>query len=269
MNIHWNNVTSDNRNAIVFEGRNQKYGAFKIRTTYNRTLTLVLAGMVGFSASVFGVKTFLDKNVVITEEVKHEYDSTIVTLQPPTEEDIPKVDPPAAPEAPDVTTTSFSPPTIDDDADDNTRTQDDVANVTVGTTDHIGDSTGVERPIIDEGPGGNGFTAPVGPEVFTIVEEMPEFIGGNAAMAKFIQTNVQFPTIAREAGISGKCHLKFIVGGDGQIGDVEVLKGVPGCPECDKEAIRIVKAMPTWKGGKQNGRPVNVYYNLPINFKVQ
>jgi periplasmic protein TonB len=270
MNINWNNVTSDNRNAIVFEGRNQKYGAYKIRTTYNQTLTIVLASMIGFSASVYGFKSFFDRNAIVEEKPKKNYEVVEVDYTPPVDKDkdIPVTEPQAAPET-HATTTAFVPPTIDDNADDNTHTQEDVVNTNIGSNDHIGDSSDVVPPITGTGSGSTSISAPEAPAIFTVVEEMPEFEGGLAAMAKFIQTNLQYPTVAREAGISGKCFLKFIVGGNGQIANVEVLKGVQGCPECDVEAIRVVKTMPNWKGGKQNGRPVNVYYNLPINFKVK
>ena len=114
-----------------------------------------------------------------------------------------------------------------------------------------------------------GPTEAAAPEIFVVVEEPAEFPGGFAAMMKFIQQNVQYPAMAREAGISGKCHLKFVVDENGSISNVEILKGVPGCGDCDKEAIRVVKSMPKWKPGKQTGRAVKVYYNLPINFKIQ
>ena len=88
-------------------------------------------------------------------------------------------------------------------------------------------------------------------------------------MAKFIQKNLQYPAMAREAGISGKCFLKFVVNENGDISNVEILKGVSGCPECDKEAIRVVKSMPKWKAAKMTGRSVKCYFNLPISFKIQ
>jgi periplasmic protein TonB len=98
---------------------------------------------------------------------------------------------------------------------------------------------------------------------------MPEPEGGMPAFYKYLQQNIQYPAVAREAGISGKCFLRFVVSETGQISDIQVQKGVPGCPECDKEAIRVLKSYPKWKVGKQNGRPVKVFLSLPISFKVQ
>jgi periplasmic protein TonB len=103
-------------------------------------------------------------------------------------------------------------------------------------------------------------------EIFTIVEQNAEFPGGVAELQKYLKSTIAIPAEAREAGISGKCFLKFIVTSEGKIRNVEVLKGVPGCIECNKEAIRAIREMPDWTPAKQNGKPVNVYYNLPINF---
>ncbi len=106
------------------------------------------------------------------------------------------------------------------------------------------------------------------PEIFVIVEEMPEFPGGIAEMQKFVDKNLVYPEGAKKDGISGKCFMKFIVTDKGNIRDIQVLKGVPGCPECDNEAVRIVKMMPDWKPGKMGGKNVNVNYTTVINFKL-
>ena len=87
-------------------------------------------------------------------------------------------------------------------------------------------------------------------------------------MMKFVQKNINYPLSAKEAGITGKCFLRFVINSDGRISDVEVLKGVSGCPECDKEAKRVILSMPTWKPGMQNGKAVPVFFNLPINFNI-
>jgi TonB family protein len=106
-------------------------------------------------------------------------------------------------------------------------------------------------------------------EVFTTVDEMPEFPGGTMNMAKFIQQNIQYPPKAKEAGISGKCFIKFVIEPSGEIGDVLILKGVPGCKECDEEAIRVIKSMPKWKPGKQGNKLVPVFFNYPVNFQLR
>ncbi|MBK6521857.1 MAG: energy transducer TonB [Bacteroidia bacterium] len=106
-------------------------------------------------------------------------------------------------------------------------------------------------------------------EVFTITEEQAEFPGGPVALNEFIKNNFVYPQSARDAGISGTCYMKLLIYKTGEIIDIDVIKGITGCPECDKEAIRLVKLMPIWKPAKQTGVAVNIFYNLPIRFKIQ
>lgn len=100
-------------------------------------------------------------------------------------------------------------------------------------------------------------------------EEMPEFGGGPADMMKFIQNNVKMPQILKIKQLGGKCVVRFVVGTDGLIYNIEITKGLPGCAECEAEAIRVVKLMPKWKPATQNGKPVAVFFNLPINFQLR
>jgi TonB family protein len=102
--------------------------------------------------------------------------------------------------------------------------------------------------------------------IYTIVEEMPEFPGGSGEMMRFISKNTQYPQEARESGISGKCFLYFVVGCDGKIRDVKVSKGVSGCYACDMESVRVVNSFPAFKPGKQKGVPVPVRITIPFNF---
>ena len=104
-------------------------------------------------------------------------------------------------------------------------------------------------------------------KVFEKVEDMPEFPGGEQAMMEFVAKNVQYPKEAMEKGISGRVLVGFIVEKDGSICETEVVKGIGG--GCDEEAVRVVKAMPKWKPGKQDGKPVRVSFQLPIIFKLQ
>jgi len=105
------------------------------------------------------------------------------------------------------------------------------------------------------------------PNIFSDVEVMPEFPGGEAALMKFLGDNIVYPKEAQEKGIQGRVSLRLAITPDGSIEDVQVVKGLD--PLCDKEAIRVVKAMPKWIPGKQNGEPVYVYFNLPIVFRLQ
>jgi protein TonB len=104
--------------------------------------------------------------------------------------------------------------------------------------------------------------------VLEIVDEPAEFPGGMNAMREYLKKNLMYPAIAKDAGIQGKCYLRFIVNTDGSISDVRVLRGLADCPECDQEALRVVKRMPNWVPGKMNGKVVRMYYTLPISFKL-
>ncbi len=104
-------------------------------------------------------------------------------------------------------------------------------------------------------------------EVFVIVEEMPQFPGGDLALRQWIASNIKYPVIAAENGIQGRVFVQFVVNTDGSITDVRVARGVD--PSLDQEAIRVVRTLPEWKPGKQRGKPVRVSYTVPINFQLQ
>ncbi len=100
--------------------------------------------------------------------------------------------------------------------------------------------------------------------IYTIVDEKPEFIGGNKAMLKYLSKNVKYPTSALKKGIQGRVYVRFVIDKEGNVKDAKILRSVD--PALDKEALRLIKSMPKWKPGKHKGNPVNTYYNVPINF---
>jgi len=104
-------------------------------------------------------------------------------------------------------------------------------------------------------------------EIFTIVEEMPEFPGGMNKLAEYLAKNIKYPQMARESGIQGRVFVNFVVEPDGSVSNVTVMRSLGG--GCDEEAMRVVKSMPKWKPGKQRGKAVRVSYILPVNFKLQ
>ncbi|WP_319499626.1 energy transducer TonB [uncultured Draconibacterium sp.] len=104
-------------------------------------------------------------------------------------------------------------------------------------------------------------------QVFFIVEDMPEFPGGDLALRKYIANAIKYPVIAQENGIQGKVYVTFVVSKTGKVTDAKIARGVD--PSLDKEALRVVNALPAWKPGKQRGKPVNVSYTVPINFVLQ
>lgn len=114
---------------------------------------------------------------------------------------------------------------------------------------------------------GVGIPAAPPQDAFTVVDQMPEFPGGQDALMKYLRDNLRYPEDAREMAIQGKVYLRFVVDETGQVTDVRVLRSVNS--SLDKESIRVVSRMPPWKPGTLNGKPVKVYYSLPINFKLQ
>lgn len=104
-------------------------------------------------------------------------------------------------------------------------------------------------------------------KVFTSVEQMPQFPGGEAELLKWISTHIKYPAIAMENNVQGKVVVQFVVTRDGSIGEVKIARGKD--PDLDKEAVRVVRTLPKFIPGKMNGQAVNVWYTLPINFKLQ
>jgi protein TonB len=104
-------------------------------------------------------------------------------------------------------------------------------------------------------------------QVFTAVEQMPQFPGGDAELMKYISSNIKYPTMAMENNIQGRVVVQFVVTKSGKIGEVKVVRSKD--PDLDKEAVRVVKSLPNFIPGKMNGQAVNVWYTLPITFKLQ
>lgn len=103
--------------------------------------------------------------------------------------------------------------------------------------------------------------------VFMVVESMPSFPGGDAALFKYLSDNIKYPVIAQESGIQGRVICQFVVNRDGSIVDIEVVRSVDR--SLDAEAIRVISGMPKWSPGKQRGKTVRVKYTLPVNFRLQ
>ena len=98
--------------------------------------------------------------------------------------------------------------------------------------------------------------------------KQPEFVGGMEKLMEYLQDNINYPRISQENGSQGRSFIRFVVNSDGSIQDVEVVTS-SGDIYLDKEAVRVVEAMPKWKPGRQSGKPVRVYFTLPVNFRLQ
>ncbi len=153
--------------------------------------------------------------------------------------------------------------------EDEIKSQDDLSktNTAIGSFDVKGnDEEGGEvlkaqQVAIDEAPKEEET------KVFDVVEQMPSFPGGDAELMKFLSTHIKYPVVAEENGIQGRVIATFVVERDGSITDVKVIKSVD--PSLDKEAIRVLKSMPKWIPGKQNGSTVRVKYTVPVTFRLQ
>ena len=261
----WTNVVAKGRNDLVFEKRNKAYGAYDLRKNYNKYTfrALMISASVVFLAMSSPKIIELFKGTAAEERVVPINDTLIVLDVPPPPEDAP---PPPPPPPPVLTTIRYVPPVVVDEEVPDEKIpvqQEEPVNVSTVTQEGTGD----EEIIVPE-PVSNGVVD-TKEEIFTVVEQMPSFAGGDGELMKFIQKNIVYPAIEKEAGISGTAYVTFVVDKEGKITDVKILRGVSGGPNCDKEAMRVVKAMPPWKPGKQNGRPVSVQYNLPIKFVLR
>jgi protein TonB len=149
------------------------------------------------------------------------------------------------------------PPTLEVVADEEVIEEDEIASteVTQETRIEVPPVVEMEEEVAAE------------PEIFTVVEEMPSFPGGDLELLKFMAENTKYPPLARENGLQGIVVVTFVVDERGRIDKVQILRGIGG--GCDEEAVRVVKAMPQWKAGKQRGMPVRVQYNLPFRFTLR
>lgn len=121
--------------------------------------------------------------------------------------------------------------------------------------------------IINYGEGDGEGEVYAEDEIFAVVEEMPSFPGGDAALMSYISKSIKYPSIAQENGIQGRVICTFVINRDGKVTNAEVIRSVD--PSLDKEALRVINNMPAWKPGKQRGKPVRVKYTLPIVFRLQ
>ncbi len=264
----WTNLVSSIRNEIVFENRNKEYGAYQIRRNYNNTMVIALGITIStflFAVSIPKVLELLGKLQVAEVERVIPLDEIALDVPPVDPNEPPP--PPPPPPPPVQSTVQFTPPVIDEEAVEETPPPIQETETTISTTTQTGTGDNNEIVIPDEGTG--TVVEPVKEEIFTIVEQMPEFPGGEGELMKYVQKNIVYPAIEKDAGISGTAYVTFVVDKDGNINDVKILRGVAGGPNCDKEAMRVVKSMPPWKPGKQNGRSVSVQYNLPIKFVLR
>lgn len=257
---------------LVFAGRNQAYGAFDLRRHYRPTLSRALWLGVGlFLVSLLGPSLYARLAPPAADVPLVEAIFTPLTSPP----DVPPVAIPPAASAPTQPTIRALPPLVVPTDD----VVDEYAPPTVEELDQAvtGDQTaeGTGEPDVIQPPEAAAPTktellvevAPAQETEFVVVEQQPEYPGGLAALRSFLGKNLQYPSSATSAGISGKVYVSFVVATDGSLSDIAVLKGIGF--GCDEEATRVIRQMPRWRPGKQSGRAVRVRYNLPITFTLE
>ena len=264
---------------LVFEGKNQAYGAYQLRKdTGKRNLKALITMFLIFAAiaAIVIAKVSID-NYIASRNAAIETDVELQSLAEKKEAKAEKKDEPEV-EKIEIervkSSVAFTVPEIkkDDEVkeEQEIKSQDELqeTNTAIGAFNVEGnDETGGEvlkaKEVIAE---------PEPPKVeetkvFDVVEEMPQFPGGQAALLEYLAKNIKYPVVAEENGVQGRVIVTFVVERDGSITDVRVVKSVD--PSLDKEAARVVKSMPKWQPGKQNGSAVRVKYTVPVQFRLQ
>ena len=246
---------------IVFEVRNKEYGAYKLRKKYNRTVLIaLLVGIIILATAV--ITPYLNAKALVNRSKRAERQVVVKmeNLDQPNQQVAP---PPPPPQPPTdvVQQQRYVPPQVVDsikpedvkqlmtaDQAQTEVTNKEVVEVVQQVKEEVQEAETEQQP-------------------FVVVEEMPMFPGGDPALLPYIAANTQYPEIAKENNIQGKVIVRFCVTSKGGVNQVSVLKGVD--PELDKEAIRVVTTLPTFKPGKQGGKPVPVWYMVPIAFTLK
>ena len=261
---------------IIFRNRNKSYGAYSLRTDYSTFINRALIIGIGvFSVAILTPMIWAkvdDDKITVVDITPIDPD----IVEPPKETVIPPIEkPPVEPEPQTpVAVQRFLPPEIvpNDQDTEVLKDQEELSKneIQIGSED----KEGIEEPIPVDDPDIGKGTEPAQPVEVKVdeakewihVEQMPEYAGGLAALSKFLQKNLRYPNPATNAGVSGKVYVQFVIGQDGAISKVDILKGLGF--GCDEEAERVIKMMPHWSAGKQSGRAVAVKFTLPISFQL-
>ena len=250
---------------LVFDDRNQSYGAYDLRKHYADNLSKAL----GFTSLAFiglflGFHFFLTRQPALDPRFEVTLSHPIIAAPPkvkPVEPPKPRTEPPVQHQ-----TVAFPPPVpVSDDIAKKMPTIDEAKLSVIGQTESKGPVDGGNLDDLFENKG-TAATEDNSVKNIATVEIMPQFPGGEAAWSKFLQKNLHYPAQAIDAGISGKVFISFVVEKDGHLSNITVVRGMGYGLE--EEAMRVLKLVPPWKPGIQNGQPVRVMYNMPFNFQI-
>ena len=262
---------------LVYEGRNQEYGGYKLRKGNGKRniwsiLIVLIADVVIFSA--IAIKNVIQANQKVAVTTGVELSQIQQKQQPKVEKKTPVKIEEVKPVEKVKSSIKFTAPVIKKDEDvkpeEEMKSQDDLqkTKTTIGAFNVQGnDEIGGEVLKAKEEIAQPEPPKPEENKIFDVVEERPSFPGGDAALMQWLNSNIKYPVIAAENGIQGRVVVQFVVSKTGAISDAKVLRGVD--PSLDREALRVVNSMPNWTPGKQNGTTVNVRYTLPVTFRLQ
>ncbi|MBP1644902.1 MAG: outer rane transport energization protein TonB [Bacteroidetes bacterium] len=266
-------LTSSEWCNLVFEGKNKNFGAYVMRQSSPSRHRKAMIIITIIAIIAFSVPTLIKIITPKKDDVKITEVTALSKLPPAEKKDdnvVKKLDtpPPAL-----KSSIKFTAPVIKKDSEvseeDEIKSQDELIKNTAAIS--IADIKGTDelngKDIADIQAISNEPSKEEPEKVFTYVEQPPAFPGGEAELAKYLKENIKYPQEAREVGIQGKVYVSFIVGRDGNITDIKVIR--PLHYACDKEALRVVKTMPRWTPGKQNGNNVTVQFTLPISFQLR
>jgi len=263
---------------LVFEGKNQNYGAYQLRkNTGSRNVKAMLIMLaIGIAIAAFVAIKGVVENAM-KQDVAIEADVELAKLAEKKEAKVEKKEEPKI-EKVEVekvkSSVKFVPPVIKKDSEvkpeEELKSQEELnkTNTAIGAFDVKGNDEAAGEVLKAK----EVIAQPEPPKeeetkVFDVVEQMPSFPGGPSALMQFLSSNIKYPVVAEENGVQGRVVCTFVVEKDGSITDVRVIKSVD--PSLDKEAMRVVKSMPRWIPGKQNGSAVRVKYTVPVTFRLQ
>lgn len=246
---------------ILFNDRNKAYGGYELRKYYSTRAQLAMA--IVLAAALLSLFSLVRKKETANTIRPLEVITELSNIQPPIVPAIAKPLPPATASTPSSVKRATPPKIVRDDNPQVTTLPEHNAIVASGSTSMSGgDKTGtgdsyvkpvIETRVVTE--------API--KAVKWVEQMPEFDG---KLSEYLSNHIRYPSVAKENNIEGRVIVEFIVDEGGNISDTRILKGIGD--GCDEEAIRVVRSMPKWKPGKQNGKSVKVYLVLPIIFEL-
>lgn len=264
---------------MVFEGRNKEYGAYRLRKNAGKRNLYSLITIFIAALAIWGGISLVKFVESRTKSVAQTSVAELSALNQPKKKAEVKQQQKVKLEQPEKvvervkSSVKFTAPVIkkDDEVkpEDELKTQEELMNTktAIGALDVKGnDDAGGEVLKLKEAVA-QPEPKPEVEKVFDVVEQMPSFPGGPSALMEWLSNNVKYPVVAQENGVQGRVVVSFVVERDGSITDVKVVRGVD--PSLDKEASRVVRAMPRWIPGKQNGSAVRVKYNVPVAFRLK